>query len=264
MSLNIVVGEIDDKRLLEKVASPLGEEEKKGKKLKTGKAPSKDDVEFDEEVTIDEAFKNETIEDQPQSNATEEDFDSKNEQPLSNFLKENIVWGKQVANSSHSILDFNSAFGPDIPDDIEYPRDVFLYSFTTELLERIVFETNLYASQQYGNRFIPTFLDKIKAFIGLNIIMGNNVLQPKKTEEGYDKLYKILLLLDILLESYKKCFKPSENQSVAKAMVKFKGSIGFRQHIPLKPTKRGYKIWARADKTDLGPGGKEEKKSEPE
>ena len=30
-------------------------------------------------------------------------------------------------------------------------------------------------------------------------------------------------------------------------MVGFKGRIGFKQYLPMKPTKRGYKIWVRAD-----------------
>ncbi|KAF2895170.1 hypothetical protein ILUMI_10998 [Ignelater luminosus] len=197
-------------------------------------APSKDDVDFDKEVvTIDEAFENETIEDQPQSNAPEEDFDSEM--------------------SNHS-------FDPDIPNNIEYPVDVFLCLFTTKLLEKIVFETHL-----YGNRFIPTSLDEIKAFIGVDIMMGHTkkpsytdywsskiemrdpfISSPKKKEEGYDKLYQLRPLLDILAESYKKCFKPSENQSIDETIVKFKHRIGFRQYMPLKPIKRWYKIWARA------------------
>ena len=30
-------------------------------------------------------------------------------------------------------------------------------------------------------------------------------------------------------------------------MVGFKGRIGFKQYLPKKPTKRGYKIWCRVD-----------------
>ncbi|KAF2880657.1 hypothetical protein ILUMI_25521, partial [Ignelater luminosus] len=140
----------------------------------TSGAPSKDNVDFDEEVvTIDKAFENETIEDQPQSNATEEDFDSEDEQPLSDCIKENTIWGKQVANNSQSILNFNSAFGPDIQDDIQYPVD-----------------------------------------------------NPTK--------------------------HVSKNQSIDETMVKFKDRIGFWQCMPLKPIKRGYKIWAQADETEPG------------
>jgi hypothetical protein len=32
-------------------------------------------------------------------------------------------------------------------------------------------------------------------------------------------------------------------------MIKFKGRTGFKQYMPQKPVKRGYKIWVRADKT---------------
>lgn len=35
--------------------------------------------------------------------------------------------------------------------------------------------------------------------------------------------------------------------SVDEAMVAYTGRLGFKQHIPLKPTKRGIKVWMRAD-----------------
>ena len=34
-----------------------------------------------------------------------------------------------------------------------------------------------------------------------------------------------------------------------KGMVKYKGGLGFKQYMPMKPVKRGVKVWARADAT---------------
>lgn len=82
-----------------------------------------------------------------------------------------------------------------------------------------------------------------------NFHLNNNVLQPKKGEEGYDKLYKIRPLLNALSITFMNCYKLGKNQAIDESMVKFKGRIGFRQYMPQMSIKRGYKIWVRADET---------------
>jgi len=37
------------------------------------------------------------------------------------------------------------------------------------------------------------------------------------------------------------------SQSIAEAMILFKGRSSLHQYMPLKPTKRGYKVWVSAD-----------------
>lgn len=39
----------------------------------------------------------------------------------------------------------------------------------------------------------------------------------------------------------------STSQSVDEAMIKFKGRSSLKQYMPLKPIKRGYKVWVRSD-----------------
>ena len=45
-------------------------------------------------------------------------------------------------------------------------------------------------------------------------------------------------------------YNPGPNVSVDEAMVKFKGRSTLKQYQPLKPIKRGFKIWCRADSTN--------------
>lgn len=80
-----------------------------------------------------------------------------------------------------------------------------------------------------------------------NIHLNDNAVQPKKGEEGFDKLYKLRPLIDTLSNNFLNCYMPGEHQSIDESMVKFKGRTGFRQYMPLKQVKRGYKIWIRAD-----------------
>ena len=42
-------------------------------------------------------------------------------------------------------------------------------------------------------------------------------------------------------------YAPNRELSVDEAMVGFKGRSSFKQYMPLKPTKRGYKVWCLCD-----------------
>ena len=46
-----------------------------------------------------------------------------------------------------------------------------------------------------------------------------------------------------LLQNY----RPHCETSIDEAMIAFNGRLGFKQYMPLKPTKRGIKVWMRAD-----------------
>jgi len=70
---------------------------------------------------------------------------------------------------------------------------------------------------------------------------------PRKDEPNYDKLYKRRPLLESLSETYLKYYKPSEKQVIDESMVKFKGRNTLKQYNPIKPIKRGFKIWISAD-----------------
>ena len=43
---------------------------------------------------------------------------------------------------------------------------------------------------------------------------------------------------------------PIEHSQFDEAMVKFKGRLKFLQYMPLKPVKRGIKIWCRCDSSN--------------
>ena len=64
---------------------------------------------------------------------------------------------------------------------------------------------------------------------------------------GFDKLYKIRPLLDILLKSFKDSYTPSQFLSVHESMISFKGRLSFLQYLPKKPHKWGMKAWVLAD-----------------
>ena len=67
---------------------------------------------------------------------------------------------------------------------------------------------------------------------------------------AYDKHFKVRPLLDRLANTFCKEYRPSKFVSIDEGMVKYKGRLGFKQYMPMKPVKRGIKVWVRADATN--------------
>jgi len=65
-----------------------------------------------------------------------------------------------------------------------------------------------------------------------------------KGQEGFDKLFKIRPLLNLLNELFATSFNPPRNLSVDEMMVAFKGRSSLKQYIANKPIKRGFRLWS--------------------
>lgn len=91
--------------------------------------------------------------------------------------------------------------------------------------------------------FTKTRFKKILENIHLN---DNETAQPKGSP-GYDELHILRPLIEHLNANFKKKYVPSNQYSVDESMVPFKGRSSLKQYMPLKPVKRGYKIWVLAD-----------------
>lgn len=50
-------------------------------------------------------------------------------------------------------------------------------------------------------------------------------------------------------KTFQEVMKPSSFHFMDESVILFKGRSSMKQYTPLKPTKRGYKVWARADHT---------------
>lgn len=205
-------------------------------------------------------------------------------------LAKNTTWTQSMEYCVTNFKEFTEETGPKIPNDLERPVDVFLHLFPKTLIDKIVFETNLYALQKRGgdSSFTPTSAKEIETFIGINILMGikklpsycdywsareqlrdhyissamsrdrfawllanvhfaDNSVMPGRDSPDYDKLYKVRVLLDTLSETFRSSYGPSKYQSIDESMIRFKGRSFLKQFMPLKPIKRGYKVWVRSD-----------------
>ena len=57
-------------------------------------------------------------------------------------------------------------------------------------------------------------------------------------------------MIDHLSTKFAKVYQPHCDIAVDEAMIKFKGRSSLKQYMPLKPTKRGIKVWVAADSTN--------------
>ena len=65
--------------------------------------------------------------------------------------------------------------------------------------------------------------------------------------DNKDKLYKLRPLITTFNDNFTKLYNVNEHISLDESMILFKGRSSLKQHNPMKPIKRGYKLWARAD-----------------
>ena len=74
----------------------------------------------------------------------------------------------------------------------------------------------------------------------------NSTLSLPGTPE-YDKIGKVRHVLNMLKERFLVVYNPHRECAIDEAMIKYKGRSTLKQYMPMKPTKRGMKIWMRAD-----------------
>ena len=76
--------------------------------------------------------------------------------------------------------------------------------------------------------------------------VDNSILASPGTPE-YKKLGKIQPILDFMVDHFKCIFNLHKDVSVDEAMIPFKGRSSIKQYLPMKPVKRGFKVWMVAD-----------------
>jgi hypothetical protein len=66
----------------------------------------------------------------------------------------------------------------------------------------------------------------------------------------YNKLGKIEPIINRLTEQFELTYHLNEHLSIDEAMIPCKGRSSLKQYMPLKPIKRGFKVWVLADATN--------------
>lgn len=160
--------------------------------------------------------------------------------------------------------------------------DIFL-KLLNPIIDHIIYQSNLYATQ--NNNTLKLTENELLAFIGMNFCMGyhkvpsykhywstandlnvpvvSDVMSRDRFSEilsnihvndnttipvnNKDKLYKLRPLIDSLNKTFTEAYHGTRELSVDESMIKFKGRSTLKQYNPMKPIKRGYKLWCIAD-----------------
>jgi hypothetical protein len=80
-------------------------------------------------------------------------------------------------------------------------------------------------------------------------LVDNTTALPRG-QAGFDKLHKIRPLINIIQGNMEECYNPHQEVAIDEAMVGFKGRSSIKQYMPMKPTKRGFKIWCLCDSSN--------------
>ena len=62
-----------------------------------------------------------------------------------------------------------------------------------------------------------------------------------------EKAWKIRSIINHFNQAFSHAMGPTSEQAIDEHIIKFKGQHSMKQYMPLKPTKRGFKIWCRND-----------------
>lgn len=102
-------------------------------------------------------------------------------------------------------------------------------------------------SQNFHNKRVASIFPvkrflKILRFLHIN----DNSQMSTRGAPDYDKLHKVRPMIDHFNEVFSASFTPNRCVSIDESMVAFKGRTSLKQYMPMKPIKRGFKVWALA------------------
>ena len=80
---------------------------------------------------------------------------------------------------------------------------------------------------------------------------NDNATAIPKGQPGYVHLHKVRHFLELVLERCKMVYKPEQELALDEAMIGFKGRSLLKQYLPVKATKRGFKVWCLCETSSV-------------
>lgn len=75
----------------------------------------------------------------------------------------------------------------------------------------------------------------------------DNQTLPARGQPGFSRLQKVDPVVSVIKSKLMDIYSPHCQVSVDEAMIPFKGRSSMKQYLPLKPIKRGFKMWVLGD-----------------
>ena len=85
-----------------------------------------------------------------------------------------------------------------------------------------------------------------ESIFGVLHFVDNSTI-ASRGEPDYDRLAKVRPVIKSVKKSFIDSYKPHRENAIDEAMIKFKGRSSIKQYLPMKPVKRRFKVWVRAD-----------------
>ena len=76
---------------------------------------------------------------------------------------------------------------------------------------------------------------------------ADNTTLSDRGSPNHDRLGKVRPVITHMERRFKDVYKPNKEVAVDEAMIKFQGRSSLKQYMPMKPVKRGIKVWCLAD-----------------
>jgi len=77
--------------------------------------------------------------------------------------------------------------------------------------------------------------------------LADNALEPKRESKKSSKIYKVQSFIEISRRTFQKNYNFGRYGTIDESVIKFKARSSLKQYLPLKPIKRGYKVWCLCD-----------------
>nr|XP_042912958.1 piggyBac transposable element-derived protein 4-like [Parasteatoda tepidariorum] len=95
-----------------------------------------------------------------------------------------------------------------------------------------------------SNAFIKSTMQRNRFLKILRCLhLSDRESEVPANNENYHKMQKLYPFMADIRMNFRKCMNPYKDVSVDEALIKYKGRLGFVQYLPLKPGKRGIKVW---------------------
>ncbi|XP_033758852.1 piggyBac transposable element-derived protein 4-like [Pecten maximus] len=101
---------------------------------------------------------------------------------------------------------------------------------------------------RFSDPYISSILTKGR-FLQLNkyIHLRDTSNMPDRNDPGYDPLFKVRTMIDMIVPKLKENYIPGQKLSIDEEMIGFKGQVHFKQYMSAKSRKCGIKVWQICD-----------------
>lgn len=206
----------------------------------------------------------------------------KQSNPKNQGNEPNKKWSSQERLTTIPIYSLNDWPVFDLFADCKTPTDYFV-KFIEGAVDNIVQQSNLYATEK--GKTLNLKPHEFYSFIGINFYMGYNKLPSWRDywataddlgvalvrntmarnrfdmilsnlhlvdnmtipKDNTDKVFKLRPILNHLNVVFPQFYHGTRELAVDESMILFKGRSSIKQYNPMKPIKRGYKLWCLAD-----------------